>query len=108
MQIIINGYNLLRCIRCSGLLSIAECRIRNPDVLRHIVRHDPVIKRDLRNLGIRKHVTEYVWLLHIIQNIHMLFNFKQVILGIQCHRSVKEIAVIIVHYHITLQLLQMQ
>ena len=79
VQIVIDRNNLLCGIRCTGLLTVTKCSICNPDILWHIVWNDSVIEGNLGYLGIRKHISEYIWLLHIIQDIHMLFDFKQVV-----------------------------
>ena len=83
VQIIKNGYDLLCRIRCAGLLPIAECRVRNPDFLRHIVWHNTVVKGNFRHLVIRKKVAEYMWFLHIDQLIYMLLKGKQVVMAVQ-------------------------
>ena len=96
MQMIIDCHDLLRRIRRPGLLSIPESRIRDPDILRHIVRYCPVIERDLGYLGIRKHIPENIWFLHIIQYIHMFFYFQKIIMVIHGHRTVRE-SLLIIH-----------
>ena len=60
MKIIIDPYDLFCRIRLSGLLSITECGIRNPDIIWHMMRYNSVIKCDLRYFIVRKKVTEYV------------------------------------------------
>ena len=82
MQIVLDLYDLLCGIRCSGLLSVSEGSICDPDILWHVMRHDTIIKRYFWDFGIREHVTEHVRLLHIIQYVHMLFNLQKVVLRI--------------------------
>ena len=41
------------------------------DILRHIVGHRPVIERNLRNLGIRKHIPENIRFLHKLYVAYM-------------------------------------
>ncbi len=72
MQIIKNCHNLFSRVRCAGLLPIAERRVRNPDLLRHIMRHNAVVKRNLWYLIIREKIAENIWFLHIDQLINML------------------------------------
>ena len=66
------------------------------------MRNYPVIKRDLRYLRIREHITEDVRLFYVIQNIHVLLYLKQVIAFIKSNRSVleslKTLIVIAVHF----------
>ena len=52
------------------------------------MRHNSVVERYLRYLGIRKHISEYIGFLHIIQNIHMLFYFQKIISRIHVHRTI--------------------
>ena len=48
MKVIINPYDLIRSVRSPGLLSISECGICDPDIIRHMMGNHPVIKCDLR------------------------------------------------------------
>ena len=88
MQIIENGYNLLSGIGCPGLLSVTEGSIRNKDILGHIMRNNTIIKRNLGNLGIRKHIPEHIRTIHIIQNVHMFFNLEKIRILIHGYRSI--------------------
>ena len=80
--------NLIRRIRSPRLLTITEGGIGDPDILRHALRHGPVIERNLRNVRIRKHLTEHIRLLHVIQNVHVLFDLKQMIVFIHRDRTI--------------------
>ena len=73
MQIVIDRYNLLRCIRSSRLLTVPKRRVGNPDILRHVVRDNTIIECDLRYLTVREQIVEYVRLFHIHELIKMLF-----------------------------------
>ena len=88
MKLIIDMDDLIRRIRCPRLLTITEGGIGDPDILRHALRHGPVIERNLRNVRIRKHLTEHIRLLHIIQNVHVLFDLKQMIVFIHRDRTI--------------------
>jgi len=88
VHIIINIHNLFRGIGSAGLLAVAEGSIGNPDILRHIVRHNSVIKRNLRNLRIRKHISENIGFLDVIQYVHMLFYFQKIVFVIHAYRTV--------------------
>ena len=78
VQIIVDRHDLLRCIRCPGLLAVTERSVCNPDLIRHIVRHDPVIKRDLRYLVIVEQIAEHIRCVHINQREHMLLQFQKI------------------------------
>ena len=99
VQIIIDCYNLLGRIRCSRLLSVTEGCIGNPDFPRHVVRHNLVIERTFRNLGIRKHVSEDIRFLDIVKNVHLLFDFQQIAFFIHIHRTVFESGIVIIFVH---------
>ena len=88
VQIVIDSDNLLRGIRRAGLLAIPESGVRDPDLLGHIMGHNPVVERNLGDFRIRKHISEYIRLLHIIQNVHMLFYFQKIVLLIHVDRAV--------------------
>ena len=88
VQIIIDGDDLIRGIGGAGLLSVPEGGIRDPDLLRHVVRHDPVVEGDLRDLRIGEHIPEHVRLLHVVQDIHMLLDLKKIVLLIHGHRAI--------------------
>lgn len=88
MQIIKDCYNLLRCIGRPGLLTIPESCICNPDILRHIMWYNSVIKRYLGNFRIREHISKYIGLFHIVQNVHMLFYFQKIVLMVHCDRTI--------------------
>ena len=83
VQVIVNFDDLLCGIGRSRLLSITKSGVRDPDILGHIMRHDPVIERYLWHLRIREHIPEHIGLFDIIQYVHMLFNLKQVVLRVQ-------------------------
>ena len=40
MKVIINPYDLLSAVWCSGLLAITECRVGDPDVIWHMMWND--------------------------------------------------------------------
>ena len=101
MQMIVDRDDLFRRVRRPGLLAVPEGRIRDPDILRHIVGHRPVIERNLRNLGIRKHIPENIRFLHIIQNIHVLFYFQKIVVIVHGHRTIRESSFIIHSCHHT-------
>ena len=50
-----------------GLLPIPEGGIRNPDLIRHILRHDTVVKPRFGDLVIGENIPEQHRLLHILQ-----------------------------------------
>ena len=102
VQIIENRHNLFCRVRRARLLSVTEGCVRDPDILRHIVRHDPVIEGNLRDFRIREHIAENIGLFHIIQNIHMLLDLEEIILMIHSHGAVLKLQVIFfshVKYH---------
>ena len=72
MQIIVDPYDLLSAVRCSGLLSITECGVCDPDVIWHMMRYNPVVERNLRYFGIWKKISEYVRSGNIHKRVHML------------------------------------
>ena len=90
MEVIVNRHDLLCRIWCSRLLTVTERRIGNPDVLWHIVRNGTVIEWNLRNFRIREHIPENIRLLHVIQNVHMLFDLEQVLVLIHGDRTVSK------------------
>ena len=94
MQIIINGYNLLRCVRCTGLLSVTEGSIRNPNLLRKTMWYNSVIECNLWNLIIRKQVTEHIWLLHIHQLVNFFFQREQIIVRIDINFTILHICIL--------------
>ena len=100
VQIIIDCDDLLRCIGRSGLLTVPKRGIRNPNILRHIMRHCPVVKRNLRYFGIRKHIPEHIRFLNIVQNIHMLFYFQKIIMIIHGYRTIRKSSLIIHNCHV--------
>ena len=73
VEIIVDLHDLLRAVRRSGLLSVTESRICDPDLVRHAVRHYTVIERNLGDLVIAEKVAEDVGLFNIHQGVHMLF-----------------------------------
>ena len=85
VEIIVDLHDLLRAVRRSGLLSVTESRIRDPDLVRHAVRHYTVIERDLGDLVIVEKVAEDVGFFNIHQGVHMLFQLQQVRMFIQIH-----------------------
>ena len=50
--------------------------------------HDPVVERNLRYLGVREHIAEHIGLFHIVQYVHMLLYFQQIIIFVHRDRSV--------------------
>ncbi len=88
MQIIIDCHDLFRGIGRPGLLAVAKSSIRNPDFLRHIVRHNSVIEGNLGHLRIGKHIAEYIRLLYIIQNVHMFLYLQQIAVLVHGDRPV--------------------
>ena len=88
VQIIVDRHDLLRCIRCPGLLAVPECCVCDPDLIRHVVRHDPVIKRDLRYLIIMKQIAEHIRRIHINQREHMLLQLQKICMCVQKNFSV--------------------
>ena len=105
MQVIKDRHDLLCRVWRTGLLSIPEGSICDPDILGHIVRHDPVVKRDLGDLRVRKHIPKYIRLFDVIQNVHVLFDFQKVVLFIHSNRTVQKRSLIIVHHFHDLSLL---
>ena len=90
VQVVKDRDNLLRRIRRSRLLSVTERCIGDPDVFRHIVRHDSVVERNFRYFRIREHIAEYIWFFHIVQNVHMLFYFQKIVFLVHCDRAILE------------------
>ena len=72
MEIIVNRHDLLCRIRCSRLLSVTEGCVRDPDLLRHIMRHNTVIECNLRNLRIWKQISECIRLCYVCKLVKML------------------------------------
>ena len=92
MEIVIYRNDLIRRIGRARLLSVTKRRIRYPYLLGHIVRHDPVIERDLGDLGIREHIPENVRLGDIIEDIHDKYGYgdaktKQMAIRRQLYRN---------------------
>ena len=87
MQIIVNCHDLLSSVGGSGLLSVAECRVRDPDLIRHMVRNGSVIEGYLRNLIIRIQISERVRSGHIDQRVHILFQLEQVRVVVHMYSS---------------------
>ena len=61
--------------------------------------HNPVVKGNLRNFRIRKHISENIRFLDIVQYVHMLFDFKKVVFLIHCYRAVGKS---FIHIHVFL------
>src|SRR5699024_8981909 len=78
VQIIVNCYNLICCIRRSRLLPVAECGICNPYLIRHIMRHNPVIEGNLRYLVIVEQIPEHIRFLHIDKRVNMFLQFQKI------------------------------
>ncbi len=104
VEIIIYRHNLLRRIRSPRLLAVPESCIGYPDISGHIMRYNPVVKRNLWYFRIREHISEHIGLFHIVQYIHMFFNFQQVIFRVQRHRPVHKKSVFFSH-HLALRFL---
>ena len=68
----INVFDLLCGIRCAGLLSVAEGRIRDPDITGHIEGYAAMVERDLRNFIIGIKLPVQIRLLYILQGIFIL------------------------------------
>ena len=90
VEFIENVKDLFGRVRRAGLLSVAERRVGDPDLLRHVVGNSSVVEGDLRDLGVREHIPEDVGLDYVIQNIHVLFDLEQVVFGIQGYRTILE------------------
>ena len=69
---------LLCCIRLSRLLSVAERRVRDQDLLRHVIRARSEVETDLRHLYIFEELSEQVRLIHILYFIVDPFHLKKV------------------------------
>ena len=78
VQIVIDRHDLFRGVRCSGLLPVPECGVRDPDLIRHVMGHDPVVKCDLRHLFIPEQIPEDIRRLHIDERIHVLLQLQQI------------------------------
>ena len=97
MQIIIDRNDLICRIWRPGLLTITEGCVRDPNFFWHIMRHNSVIKRDLRHFGIRKHIAKYIGFLYIVQYVHMLFDLQQIVAFIHGDRPIcKHVSAIMV------------
>ena len=100
VKLIVDMDNLLCRIGRPRLLTVPERSVRDPDVLRHIVRNNSVVERNLRNFLIREHIVEDVRFLHVVQNVHMLLNRQEVVIAVHRHRAIFEPleAVRIIHH----------
>jgi hypothetical protein len=77
MQIIIDRYDLLRRVWGSGLLSVTERGIRDPDLMRHMMRDDSIIECDLRNFIVGEQIAKSIRFVHIYELVHVLFQFQK-------------------------------
>jgi hypothetical protein len=76
MKILVNAHNLLCGIGSSGLLTVPEGRICNPDIIRHMMGNNTVIERNFGNFRIGKQVMEHIGSFYIHQGIHVFFQFQ--------------------------------
>ena len=72
MKVIINPYDLLSAVWCSGLLAITKCRVGDPDIIWHMMWNDSVVECNLRYFRIWKKISEYIGSCNIHKRIHML------------------------------------
>ena len=98
MQIVIYGHDLIRGVGRPGLLTVPKRCVRDPDLSGHVMGNNPVVKRDLGYLRIGEHIPEYIGLLHIIQNVHMLLYLQQVVVVVHGDGAVLE-HLVISHIH---------
>ncbi len=90
VQIIIDCDDLLCAVWGPGLLPVPEGGIRDPYFSGHIMRHDSVVKRNLRYFRIRKHIPENIGLLHVVQYVHMLLDLQQIVFLVHGNRAILE------------------
>ena len=88
VKIIIKRYDLICRVRSSGLLSIAEGCICDPDLIRHTVRYNTVIECNLRDLIIVEQIPEHIRFIDIYERIHMLFQLQQIAVFIKVYFSI--------------------
>jgi hypothetical protein len=87
VHVIIDCHDLLCRVGRSGLLSVAKSRVRDPDLIRHVVRNSSVIESYLRNLIVGIQVPERVRSGHVDQGVHILFQLKQVRVMVHMYSS---------------------
>ena len=73
-----NVDDLLDRERRRGLLPVAESRIRDPYLRRHIHRHVAVVEYDFGDLVVRVQVAEEFGLFHVLQLVMVLVLFEEV------------------------------
>ena len=61
MKVFVDSHNLTGAIRRSGLLSIPEGCVCNPDIIRHMVWDDSVIKSNLWYFTVGEQIAENIW-----------------------------------------------
>ena len=92
VKIVVNVHDLLRAVGRPGLLSVAERGVCDPDLVRHAVGHDPVVKCNLRYLVVVEKISEYVRLFYVHEGIHMLLKLKQICVFIKVNLPVLHVS----------------
>ena len=80
-QILVNIHDLLDRVRLHGLLPVAQGCVRDPDILRHVHRHAPVVERNLRHHSLRINVALEVRLRHVLERIFVRILLQQISLS---------------------------
>ncbi len=75
---LIDIHDLFHCIRFTGLLSVTERRVGNPDFLRHVVRASPEVERYLRYFCILEELPHQIGFIHVLQLIAVRFLLQQI------------------------------
>ena len=97
VQVVVYRHDLLCAVRCPRLLPVPESRVGDPDLPRHAVRDNPVVKRDLRDLIVGKHIAECVGFLHVLQLIHMFLDPQKIVVLIHGNWPVFKIRSVVCH-----------
>ena len=92
VEIVVNIHDLLCAVGRPGLLSVAERGVCDPDLVRHAVGHDPVVKCNLRYLVVVEKISEYVRLFYVHEGIHMLLKLKQICVFIKVNLPVLHVS----------------
>ena len=84
----VNVLDLLCGIRCAGLLSVTEGRIRDPDLTGHIEGYATMVEGNLRNFIIGIELSVQVRFLYVLERIFILRLLKQIAGGAFCDHKV--------------------
>ena len=90
VQELVDVHHLLCGVGCAGLLSVAEGRVGDEDVLGHIFRDATIVKRNLGRFGVREHLPEQLRFRRVLQliDVGILFQFERFVAELQIPHDV--------------------